>query len=90
MARKMMKANPESRQAEGKNESAKSDITSPLKPTLTNPSPEACNVAGFDTVLPVDRTRPDACPESARQRNNRTRDMRTNLGRGKISVVETE
>ena len=90
MARKMMKANPESRQAEDKNAPAKSDITKPLTPTLKVPQPEARVVAGFDTVTAVDRTRPDACPESARQRNNRARDLRSNLGRGKAGIVEIE
>jgi hypothetical protein len=91
MARKQMKANPESRQAEGKNATANSQITKPLTPTTTLPAaPEARVTACFDTVTPVNRTRPAECPESARQRNNRSRDMRTNLGTGKTSIVEVE
>ncbi len=82
MARKLMGANPESRQAEGKNEPAKSEITKPLTATLSNPSPQARNNEGFDTVEAVDRKLPSSSPEAARQRNNRSRDSRTNLGRG--------
>lgn len=87
---KQMKENPESRQAEGKNKNENSQITKAVKPTLVVPTPEAAPVKGYDTVKAVQRDRDADVPEAARQLNNRTRDMRTNLGRGKISVVETE
>lgn len=86
----LMKENPASRQAEGKNKSENSDITSVVRKTLVVPTPEADPVQGYDTVKPVDRTRNADTPEAARQANNRARDFRTNLGRGKgtNTVVE--
>jgi hypothetical protein len=87
MEKKLMKANPETRQAEGKNKGAKSAITSPLKQTLSvSATPEVRNTAGFDTVTMVDRTRPEGSPEAARIRNNQSRDRRTVLGRSTWSV----
>lgn len=90
MAREQLKENPESRQAEGKNKNENSDITKVVKKTTVVPTPEARTEQGFDTVQPVNRTRKEDSPEAARQRNNRTRDMRTNLGRGKPAIVEVE
>lgn len=86
----LMKENPASRQAEGKNKSESSDITKVVRKTMTVPTPEADPVQGFDTVKPVNRTRKADSPEAARQENNRARDFRTNLGRGKQSTVVTE
>jgi len=86
--KEQMKENPESRQAEGKNASEKSETTKVAEKTLDVPtSPEARNVQGFDTVKPVNRERHADSPEAARQRNNMARDARTNLGRGKSSTV---
>lgn len=91
MARKLMGENPESRQKEDSNKGPASDIASAVKQTTTVPtSPEARVVEGFDTVQPVNRTRPVGSVEAARQRNNRTRDMRTNLGRGLPSTPTIE
>lgn len=88
MARKQMDENPQSRQAEGMDKDERSQITKPVKKTLTVPtSPEARNVEGFDCVQPVNRARMEDSPESARQRNNRTRDMRSNLGHGLPSNI---
>jgi hypothetical protein len=84
----LMKENPASRQAEGKNKSESSDITSVVRKTMVVPTPEADPVQGYDTVKPVDRTRKADTPEAARRANNQARDMRTNLGRGKASHVE--
>lgn len=87
---KMMDENPESRQAEGKHASESSDITKKVARTTSVPTPEASPVQGFDTVKPVDRELPADYPERARRANNQTRDMRTNLGRGKPAIVEVE
>ncbi len=43
---------------------------------------------GIDTVEPVERKMNPV--EACRQKNNRTRDMRTNLGRGKASTPTTD
>jgi hypothetical protein len=86
----LMKENPASRQAEGKNKSESSDITSVVRKTMVVPTPEADPVQGYDTVKPVDRTRKVDTPEAARQANNRTRDMRTALGKGKVSSTVVE
>jgi hypothetical protein len=83
----MAKNNPESRQAEDTNKTEVSQITKTVKPTTVVPTPEAEPVGGYDTIKMVDRTRKSDSPEAARQKNNRTRDMRTNLGRGKASDV---
>lgn len=88
--KELMDENPQSRQAEDKNKQETNDITKKVKKTLVVPTPEARTVRGFDCVMPVDRKRPEDSPESARQKNNRSRDMRTNLGRGKPSSVVTE
>jgi hypothetical protein len=90
MAKELMKENPESRQREGANKDENSDITKAVKKTLSVPTAEASPVQGFDVVKPVKRERKADSPESARQLNNRTRDMRTNLGRGKPAIVEVE
>jgi len=90
MVRKQMQENPESRQKEGSNKSEVSEITKAVKKTTEVPTPEARTVQGFDCVQPVDRERKEDSPEAARQRNNRTRDMRTALGRGKPGIVEIE
>ena len=42
------------------------------------------SLAGNRNKMPADS------PEAVRQKNNRARDMRTNLGKGKHSIVETE
>lgn len=89
--KKLLKDNPASRQAEGKDKGSKSQITDPLKKTLSvSATPEARNTAGFDTVTPVDRTRSDDSPEAARIRNNMSRDRRTILGRATWSVPTTD
>ena len=86
----LMKENPASRQREGANKSEVSDITKVVAKTTVVPTPEASPVQGFDVVRPVNRDRKPDAPEAARQLNNRTRDMRTNLGRGKPGIVEIE
>ena len=48
----------------------------------------SCVGEDINTVKPVVRNLNPV--ERARQKNNRTRDMRTNLGRGKSAVVEVE
>jgi hypothetical protein len=82
-----MKSNPRSRQAEGKNSDETSQITMKVKPTTTLAEPEARVTEGFDTIYPVNRVRPEGSPEAARQRNNRARDLRTNLGVGHSSKI---
>jgi hypothetical protein len=82
MADKLMKSNPASRQAEGKNSGTTTDITKPVTKSLNVPTtPEAVSVQGFDTVQQFDRSLPKDAPERARQRNSASRDARTNLGR---------
>lgn len=63
------------------------EITARSQSTPVGPGPSAFE-PGIDTVKTVARQMNPV--ERARQVNNRTRDMRTNLGRGKASVVETE
>lgn len=81
MAKELMKENPESRQAEGKNASENSDVTKAVKKTTVVPTPEASPVQGYDVVKMVDRTRQKDSPEETRQRNNKSRDLRSNLGK---------
>lgn len=83
----MMDENPDSRQAEGSTKSESSDITKKVKKTTIVPTPEATPVQGFETVEPVNREMPADYPEKARRANNQTRDMRTNLGRGKDATI---
>jgi hypothetical protein len=86
---KYMDENAESRQAEDSHKSEESDITKKVaKTTVVPTSPEATAVQGFDTVKPVMRDLPADYPERARRANNQTRDMRTNLGRGKPALIE--
>ena len=77
----LMKENPASRQAEGKNKSEVSDITKVVAKTTVVPTPEADPVQGFDVVKEVNRTLPADSPEAARRRSNKSRDLRTNLGK---------
>lgn len=86
----MMDENPDSRQAEGSTKSENSDITKKVKKTTMVPTAEATPVQGFETVEPVQRDLPADYPERARRANNQTRDMRTNLGRGKDATVIVE
>lgn len=85
-----LKENPKSRQAENTNKSENSDITKVVAKTLSLPEPEANVVQGYDTPRTINRERKADSPEAARQRWNRARDMRTNLGVGKTSIVEVE
>jgi len=79
---KSMKENPSSRQAEGKNAGADTDISRKARSTTVVPtSPEANVKAGFDAVKTVSRDLPSDYPETIRRSNNRARDNRTNLGR---------
>ena len=88
---KMMKENPESRQSESKNASENSDITKTVKQTTkVNTTPDTTPMEGFDVVRQVNREVPIGMPERARRYNNQVRDARTNLGRGKPSVVVTD
>ena len=65
--------------------------STPTEPVIGNSSSQVNGPEGFgpsctdgiDTVKAVTRTQNPV--EAARQKNNRTRDMRTNLGRGKQS-----
>src|SRR5215831_7301873 len=75
-----MGPNPQSRQAEGKNESENSDITKKVKPTTTRPgTPEGKIEQGYDVVQKVEREFAPDSPEAARKKNNMARDARTNL-----------
>jgi len=78
-----MPENPRSRQAEGGNNSEKSQITREVTPTVTRPgTPEGDTEQGFDVVKRVAREFPPDGPEAARKKNNQARDLRCNLGRG--------
>ena len=78
----LMKENPASRQAEGKNKSEVSDITKVVaKTTKVNTTPEANAVQGYDVIGPVNRERKADSPEEARKKNNAARDKRVNLGK---------
>lgn len=89
--REPMKDNPQSRQAEGKNDSEKSDITKKVDPTTTRPgSPEGATEQGYDVVKKVAREFPADGPEAVRKKNNMARDARTNLGRGVWSTPVLE
>lgn len=79
--------NPQSRQAEGSNDSENSDITKKVKPTTTRPgTPEGATEQGYDIVKKVAREFPADGPEAARKKNNMARDCRTNLGRSTWST----
>jgi hypothetical protein len=86
----LMKENPASRQAEGKNSDETSDITKPVKETTKVPTPEAEPFEGYDIVRPVNRELPAGMPERARRASNQARDMRVALGRGKPATIVQE
>lgn len=90
--RPMMKENPESRQAEGENARENSDIAKKATDTKAAvvPTEGADPVQGYDVVKRVNRELPADYPERARRYNNQVRDERTNLGRGKPSMVTTD
>lgn len=78
----LMPENPESRQSEGAQKSEVSDITKKARPTTQFPfAPSDSTRAGFENVEAVNRALPDDYPEIQRRKNNRSRDLRTNLGR---------
>ena len=87
---KYMDENPASRQKEATHKSENSDITKAVKQTTVVPTPEAQPMEGWDVVRQVNREVPIGMPERARRYNNQVRDARTNLGRGKPSVVVTD
>lgn len=86
---KLMKNNPESRQKEATNKGPESDISKTVKKTLGVPTPEAEPVGGYDLIKAVNRERASDSPEEARQKNNRTRDQRSNLGRSYPGNITT-
>lgn len=78
----LLDENPESRQAEGSHASESSDITKKVRPTTQFPfAPSDSTHQGFEDVTPVQRALPNDYPEIQRRRNNKARDLRTNLGR---------
>ena len=88
---KYMDENPASRQKEATHKSENSDITKTVKQTTkVNTTPDTTPMEGFDVVRQVNREVPIGMPERARRYNNQVRDSRTNLGRGKPSVVVTD
>ena len=91
MGEKYMDPNPASRQKEATHKSEDSDITKTVKQTTkVNTTPDTTPMEGFDVVRQVNREVPIGMPERARRYNNQVRDARTNLGRGKPSVVVTD
>ena len=87
---KYMDENPASRQKEATHKSEVSDTTKKVAQTTVVPTPEAQPMEGWDVVRQVNREVPIGMPERARRYNNQVRDARTNLGRGKPSVVVTD